>query len=95
MIPKIITCRSRPKNKICKLSSSLFDEIICNEIFDGKINLKSKTFNDVMNLKKKKELSAKRKLKSRLQEDADQLPMTVCGFILMGLRLLVQLHGAL
>ena len=49
MMPKILTHRSRPKKKKCKPSSSLFDEIICNEIFDGKINSKSKIFNDVKN----------------------------------------------
>ena len=48
MMPKIITYRSRPKKR-CKSSSSLFDEIICNEIFDGKINSKSKIFDDITN----------------------------------------------
>ena len=51
MMPKIITYRSRPKK--CKSSASLFDEIICNEIFDGKINSKSKNLDDIMNEKKK------------------------------------------
>ena len=46
MMPKSIV--PDPKKK-CKSSSSLFDEIICNEIFDGKINLKSKNFDDVTN----------------------------------------------
>ena len=39
MMPKIIV--PDPKKK--------FVEIICNEIFDGKINLKSKNFDDVTN----------------------------------------------
>ena len=51
MMPKIIIYRSRPK-KICTSSSSLFDEILDNEIFDGKINSKSKIFDDVTNRKK-------------------------------------------
>ena len=59
MMPKIITYRSRPKKKKCKSSSSLFDEIICNEIFDGKINSKSKNFDDVTNLKKRVECKKK------------------------------------
>ena len=37
------------KKKICTSSSSLFDEIINNEIFDGKIKSKSKIFDDVTN----------------------------------------------
>jgi len=37
------------KKKICTSSSSLFDEIIDNEIFDGKIKSKSKIFDDVTN----------------------------------------------
>ena len=45
-MPKIITYRSIPKKK-CTSSSSLFDEIIDHEIFDGKINSKSKIFDDV------------------------------------------------
>ena len=52
MMPKIITYRSRPKK--CKSSASLFDEIICNEIFDGKIHSKSKNLDDIMNEKKAK-----------------------------------------
>ena len=51
MMPKIITYRSRPKK--CKSSASLFDEIICNEIFDGKIDSKSKNRDDIMSGKKK------------------------------------------
>ena len=50
MMAKIITYRSRPeKKKIFTSSSSLFDEIIDNEIFDGKINSMSKIFDDVTN----------------------------------------------
>ena len=49
MMPKIIIYRSRPKKKICTSNSSLFDEILDNEIFDGKINSKSKIFDDVTN----------------------------------------------
>ena len=49
MMPKIITYRSIPKKKTCTSSSSLFEEIIDNEIFDGKINSKSKIFDDVTN----------------------------------------------
>ena len=50
MMPKIIIYRSRPKNKkICSSNSSLFEEILDNEIFDGKINSKSKIFDDVTN----------------------------------------------
>ena len=45
MMPKIIQTRK----KICSSSSSLFDEIIDNEIFDGKINSKLKIFEDVTN----------------------------------------------
>ena len=60
MMPKIITYRSRPKK--CKSSASLFDEIICNEIFDGKIDSKSKNRDDIMSGKKsKKQSSAKKK----------------------------------
>ena len=33
----------------------------------------------------KKKKKSKSRFKSRLREDADQLPMTVCGFILMRL----------
>ena len=50
VMPKIIAYRSRPKKqKRCASSSRLFDEIIDNEIFDGKINSKSKIFDDVTN----------------------------------------------
>ena len=51
MMPKIITYRSRPKKS--KSSSSLFDETICNEIFDGKINSKSNIFETKSSAKKK------------------------------------------
>ena len=58
-MPKIITYRSSPKKK-CKSSSSLFDEIICNEIFDGKI-LRSRNFSMTSRIKTKKKSSAKKK----------------------------------
>ena len=61
MMPKIVTYRSRPKKK-CKSSSSLFDGIICDEIFDGRINSKSKNFDDVTNKKKKRVESFSRSL---------------------------------
>ena len=83
MMPKITTYRSRPK--ICTSSSSLFDEIIDSEIFHGKVNSKSKIFDDVTNKKNVQKKNSKSRFKSRLREDADQLPMTVCGFILMRL----------
>ena len=38
-----------PDQNKSKSSSSFFDEIICNEIFDGKIQSKSKNFHDVTN----------------------------------------------
>ena len=61
MMPKIITYRSGPKKK-CKSSFSLFDEIICNESFDGKI-LRSRKFSMTSRIKKtKKESSAKKKI---------------------------------
>ena len=57
MMPKIRRYRSRPKNM--KSSSTLFDEIICNKIFDGKINSKSNIFDDVKNEKKKNRVECK------------------------------------
>ena len=61
------------QKKICKSSSSLFDEIICNEIFDGKKNSKSKIFGFVRSrIKKKKTSRVQTKFKSRMREEADQ-----------------------
>ena len=59
---KIIIYRSRPKKKICTSSSSLFDEILDNSIFDGKI-MRSRKFSMTSRIEKRVE--CKKKIRSR------------------------------